>query len=312
MLRLAALNLNWRARSFRPWAPMLLLPLLLAVSLSAEVVMGDPEGDVAEPGLPDALSFSIDSKDGFTTFEIGFAGDVAPPGSPSGEELFGFVDIDTDRNRGTGDPPLVDFLTGDASDLGSEMMIALDSYSENDGGVDLLAAGSSAVVARVPASFSGQIVSVRVPDELLSADGGLHASVVVGSHQEPSDTIPDQGFLSSATPAADGSFLRDGRFAVEVAWVDPADNTGLGQVVLESDDSVLFYFFQESNWELMVKVLDGCGINDRFWVFAGGMTDVQFTLTITDTTTQVSRQYFNPAGQAAPAINDVDAFGGCS
>ena len=47
--------------------------------------------------------------------------------------------------------------------------------------------------------------------------------------------------------------------------VDPVNNEIL----------VACWFFQAENVEAVVKVLNGCGINDRYWVFAGGLTDVK-------------------------------------
>jgi hypothetical protein len=61
----------------------------------------------------------------------------------------------------------------------------------------------------------------------------------------------------------------------------------------------------------MVKVLDGCGINGRHWVFAAGTTNVHYVLTVTDTATGSAARYENPAGKAAAAVTDVDAFQTC-
>ncbi|MCP3957148.1 MAG: hypothetical protein GY719_04790 [bacterium] len=110
----------------------------------------------------------------------------------------------------------------------------------------------------------------------------------------------------------------EGRFRVETTWRDFAGATGPGNQVTipgaglaRSADSGLFYFFSRDNWELLVKVLDGCGINERFWVFAAATTDVEYTLTVTDTETDQVRTYTNPLGQAADAITDTEAFATC-
>ena len=78
-----------------------------------------------------------------------------------------------------------------------------------------------------------------------------------------------------------------------------------------ADDSGLFYFFTANNWEMLVKVLDGCGITNHFWVFAAATTDVGYTLKVTDTANGMVREYDNPIGQAAPAITDTSAFATC-
>ncbi len=106
--------------------------------------------------------------------------------------------------------------------------------------------------------------------------------------------------------------LNSERFVVEVEWRDFQGGTGGGQLVpFRSDDSGLFWFFDPDNWEMLVKVLDGCGINDRFWVFAAATTNVEYTLRVTDRLTGSSKSYFNPLGRSAPAITDTDAFATC-
>ncbi len=106
--------------------------------------------------------------------------------------------------------------------------------------------------------------------------------------------------------------LNQSRFEVEVEWRDFAGDTGLGRAVSHgSADSGLFWFFTPENWEMLVKVLDGCGINGYHWVFAGATTNVEYTLRVTDTETGQVREYFNPLGRSAPAITDTSAFATC-
>ncbi len=106
--------------------------------------------------------------------------------------------------------------------------------------------------------------------------------------------------------------LQDNRFEVTVEWRDFLDYTGPGKVVPgNSADSGLFWFFNEANWEMLVKVLDGCSLNDRFWVFSAATTDVEYTLKVRDSWTGHTALYFNELGTASPAITDTSAFGSC-
>lgn len=106
--------------------------------------------------------------------------------------------------------------------------------------------------------------------------------------------------------------LQDDRFEVKVVWRDYQDNIGEGQVVPgSSPDSGMFYFFNPNNWEMLVKVLDGCSLNDHHWVFAAATTDVEYTLTVRDTFTGASSVYTNELGVASPAITDTGAFASC-
>jgi len=106
--------------------------------------------------------------------------------------------------------------------------------------------------------------------------------------------------------------LNGGRFRAEISWRNYAGETGVAQTVpFGSDDSALFWFFSADNWEMLVKVIDGCGLNDRFWVYSAASTDVEYTLTVTDTLTGTQKSYTNPLGQAAPANTDSSAFATC-
>ena len=65
---------------------------------------------------------------------------------------------------------------------------------------------------------------------------------------------------------------------------------GKGQAVPLTGDTGLFWFFGNSNLELIVKVLDGRPVNGHFWVFYGGLSDVEYRITVTDTTDRASRR----------------------
>ncbi|MBZ0112133.1 MAG: hypothetical protein K8J08_06725 [Thermoanaerobaculia bacterium] len=123
---------------------------------------------------------------------------------------------------------------------------------------------------------------------------------------------PGGGGPSTCTPGPYNMCLRDGRFELEVEWGDFVGGTGPGTVVpFGSDDSGLFWFFREDNWEMLVKVIDGCGVTDHYWVFAAATTNVEYTLTVTDTSTGTEREYFNPLGSPAVSITDTLALATC-
>jgi hypothetical protein len=112
-------------------------------------------------------------------------------------------------------------------------------------------------------------------------------------------------------PTATNLCLNRGRFRVEVTW-EANGSSGPGRVVPgAAADSGLFWFFGPDNWELMVKVLDGCALNHRYWVFAAATTDVHYVLTVTDTATGQVARYENPAGHPSAATTDTGAFSTC-
>ena len=103
--------------------------------------------------------------------------------------------------------------------------------------------------------------------------------------------------------------LLGGRFRVSIEWGDFEGGFGTGRVVpFGSSDSGMFWFFSPENWEVLIKLLDGCSINDRHWVFAAATTNVAYTITVEDTVTGAVKEYENPLGKAADAVTDTDAF----
>ena len=109
----------------------------------------------------------------------------------------------------------------------------------------------------------------------------------------------------------DSLCLNHDRFRVEVSWRNYAGQTGVGTAVPFRSDSGLFWFFGADNIEFLVKVIDGCGLNSRYWVYAAATTDVEYTMTVTDTLRDVTETYTNPLGTASPAITDSSAFATC-
>ncbi|HEX4962415.1 MAG TPA: alpha/beta hydrolase-fold protein [Thermoanaerobaculia bacterium] len=115
----------------------------------------------------------------------------------------------------------------------------------------------------------------------------------------------------ACVPGETALCVSHGRFRLEVAW-DTNGSSGTGHVVPgAAADSGLFWFFGPDNWELLVKVIDGCALNGKYWVFSAATTDVHYVLTVADTATGRVVRYENPAGKAAAAITDTSAFATC-
>ena len=105
------------------------------------------------------------------------------------------------------------------------------------------------------------------------------------------------------------------RYQVRAWWrTDPPATPvdGQAQVVpFTTADSGLFWFFAPSNWEVMVKVLNGCGLNNRYWVFSAATTNVFYRLEVFDVAEGAQKIYFNYPGPPAPAVTDTGAFATC-
>ena len=105
--------------------------------------------------------------------------------------------------------------------------------------------------------------------------------------------------------------LQEDRFRVEADWKTAEGATGHAQAVGQTPDSGLFWFFDEDNLELLVKVLDGCETFDTYWVFASGLTNVGVTLTVTDLLTSDEWSYTTSVGETFEPVLDTQAFSTC-
>ena len=177
-----------------------------------------------------------------------------------------------------------------------------------------------------PADFTP--LATLDPDTTEYQADGLEIGTAYGFRVRSLGGVGDSSYTSEASaitflrdpeecvPSASTLCLNDGRFQVEVDWRNFEDTLGIGQAVdlgdVTSDDSGLLYFFNPDNWEMLIKVIDGCGFNDRFWVFAAATTDVEYTLTVTDMLTGFTQEYINPLGVASAALTDIEAFATCA
>jgi hypothetical protein len=114
--------------------------------------------------------------------------------------------------------------------------------------------------------------------------------------------------VSSCAPGATTLCVNGSRFAVGVTWATPDGNAGAGQAVSLTSDTGYFWFFTPNNVEMVAKVVDGRALNGSFWVFAGGLTNVDALTTVIDTTTGAVRTYRNPQGTPFQPIQDSNAF----
>ncbi|MXX74469.1 MAG: PKD domain-containing protein [Holophagales bacterium] len=106
--------------------------------------------------------------------------------------------------------------------------------------------------------------------------------------------------------------LQDSRYAVSVEWRTAGGAVGRGSVVhAGTNDSGIFHFFDPNNWEVLIKILDGCEMNRHVWVFSASTTNLGYTIEVTDTVTGEVKEYGNEPGRPAVAITDATAFRAC-
>ncbi len=127
------------------------------------------------------------------------------------------------------------------------------------------------------------------------------------------DCTPDATTL--CLPGAD-------RFQVTVYFetVQGAGNMGDAQAIpldsLGTTAGGLFYFVNPDDPQFLVKVVNGCGVNGHYWVFYAATTNVGFELAVTDTASPLipgvnPKVYSNPDVNAAPPVQDTQAFATC-
>jgi hypothetical protein len=109
-----------------------------------------------------------------------------------------------------------------------------------------------------------------------------------------------------------GALCLHGRYRVDARYDGGTQHKGKAGAVGLTEESGYFWFFGASNIELVVKLLDGCAVNQRKWVFLTGMTSVRVVAVVTDTFTGATNTYLNEMNRPFPTIQDVDAFAGCN
>ncbi len=146
--------------------------------------------------------------------------------------------------------------------------------------------------------------------------GGLNVldagNLYVNVHSEAFPGGEVRGLIGGCDAAPTTSLcLNDERFRVQAVWSNDGvqDNTALAREI--GPDAGLFGFFDRDNVDMLVKVLDGCGSNGHYWVFAAASTDLAYNITVVDTQTQETKSYTNNLGNPAPAVLDTTAFATC-
>lgn len=251
---------------------------------------------VLEPGVPELVVASPPEAAG--VYEIGRAGFGAPiPAGGLAGDIVCMVDgIGTDPD----DTPF-------------------DGCSPATNPEEL--AGAIALIDRGVCNFTVKVANAQA--------AGAVAAVIVNNQGnspvnlggvDPSITIPaisvgrsDGQRIRRAACGTPAILLNDARFEVSVEWRDFLGRTGAGQGALLTDDTGYFYFFGPKNVEIVIKVLDACNIEgfNNFWVFVAGLTNVEVTITVTDTVRGPTKVYTNPLGRAFLPVQDTQAFATC-
>jgi len=166
-----------------------------------------------------------------------------------------------------------------------------------------------------PASGSSNASTLRNPKHTFRFPGTytvrLAAASPTGTGATTRSVAVAPGAVSACAPSPTTLCLNNDRFAVSAAYrtsQSSGDGTGTELTV----DSGYFTFFNAENIEVVVKVLNACGLQpSRYWVFAAGLTNVEVTLRVTDTQDGSVETYVNPQGTPFAPVQDTSAFSSC-
>ena len=114
----------------------------------------------------------------------------------------------------------------------------------------------------------------------------------------------DRGCLENSST----SCLQHGRFQIRASAIKHSRARVQAKVrdALVGDAASLFYFFTFDNPELMVKVVDGCALNGRYWVFGSAATDLNYSVTVKDLA--AGREETYRRSRSNPLIGDAVSF----
>ena len=99
--------------------------------------------------------------------------------------------------------------------------------------------------------------------------------------------------------------LIDGRFQVRSTYRGYGGQTGYGKAVVLTPDTGTFWFLDQSNVEVIAKMVRFCGNgSDNVAIYAGGLTDLEVTLTVVDTLSGFTKSYTNTLGAPFQLIRD--------
>jgi len=217
-------------------------------------------------------------------------------------ENAGEATITVNRLGGDTGMVMVDYATADGTaTAGVDYQASSGTLTWDDGDV-------APKTFTVPVIDNGTEDGNRTVDLELSNPAGAELGLA-----EATLTIVDDESLVCVPGPTTLCLNEGGRFRAEIEWTDFQGNSGPGEAFeIGLEDSGLFYFFNQNNIEMLLKVLDACNSEfNAYWVFYAATTNVEFTLTITDTQTGAVQQYTNPLGTPAEPVLDTSAFATC-
>ena len=177
-----------------------------------------------------------------------------------------------------------------ADGRGSAAILARDDQFVN---------GATATISNFTLPYTGPYVIIITP--LVAFEFGDYTL-----------TLTCDNNTGACSTTATTACLLDGRFRVSIAYVNqfanpPAPGTFLGAKLIsgsQNPDVATFGISSAQAIEVVVRIQDArpFGLN-RFDVYYGGLTDLEYTVSITDTQKGTSKTYRNPPGTVGGSVD---------
>lgn len=138
-------------------------------------------------------------------------------------------------------------------------------------------------------------------------DGYVFQLSAVGGGQQALSFVSLTASPAGAACAPDTETLciLGGRFRLTADYSDYGGGHGKGKAVALTPDTGYFWFFGASNVEVVAKMVSFCGSgSDNVAIYAGGLTDLDVTLHVTDTRSGTTKDYRNGLGTGFALIRD--------
>ena len=208
------------------------------------------------------------------------------------------------ETQDTGSFTLKDF-TNDTSN--PEVVIKVFDF----GGQPLMLFGAltdTEVFANVLDTQTGNTYQLHKPAG--TSNGGF---ALGNSGQQPTESCPSPAVPattttvapSTCTPNATTLCLNNNRFAISVKATDPNDHVVFDANTRPKNSLFGFFYFPKTggptNLEVFSKVVGPLG--NVYLIFYGGLTNLEYRITFTDTVTGKSQTYLKPAGSACGGFN---------
>jgi hypothetical protein len=163
-------------------------------------------------------------------------------------------------------------------------------------------------------SCSNSIFETEGTSPPLDAVRGAGVGVAIYAKNPPSGPT---ACIASDTVLCVDDDPGDGRFKVSASFgtAQGGGRFGKGQAIplsqLRVDHGGLFWFFGADNPEILLKIVNGCTVNNHYWAFLSAATNAGFTVTVDDTLLAQSKTYTNADLTAAPPVQDTSALASC-